>query len=307
MKILYLAKPRYGGWATFVRHLCAAFGTNFLRVSPSLETKARSFGGGAFYQNIPPSALSCLQCPLIAAVDKHHIEHLASIRSGWLVIHDPTELSPELLAQAPRFKLIVIRRSMQALLLNQYGLQSTCLPHPYRAGAFPVAEKKFPVSISRIDFDKHIDILVEANRSLANPIRIYGAENRLYSYHKLLPLGWPVNYHGQFPASSAALASILAKASHVFDMSLIVGDGGGTQYTFLEAIDAGAALVLRSGWINAGDTFVAGENCLSADTPAQVVDVLSNADADLLSNVTRNATSLLSQHGYSNWTRHLAT
>jgi hypothetical protein len=32
-------------------------------------------------------------------------------------------------------------------------------------------------------------------------------------------------------------------------MSTISGDGGGTQYTFLEAIDAGTALMLNEGWV----------------------------------------------------------
>ena len=41
----------------------------------------------------------------------------------------------------------------------------------------------------------------------------------------------------------------------VVDMSIIKGDGGGTQYTFLEAIYHDCALILHKEWVEAGDTF----------------------------------------------------
>ena len=46
----------------------------------------------------------------------------------------------------------------------------------------------------------------------------------------------------------------------MIDMSIIKGDGGGTQYTFLEAIYHDCILVLHLDWINKGELFISGVN-----------------------------------------------
>ena len=43
--------------------------------------------------------------------------------------------------------------------------------------------------------------------------------------------------------------SILKDAKYMIDMSIIKGDGGGTQYTFLEAIHHNCILILHNEWI----------------------------------------------------------
>ena len=46
------------------------------------------------------------------------------------------------------------------------------------------------LSISRIDFDKHTEIILKANRLINDDkIYIYGAENRLFVHHTLSKLG----------------------------------------------------------------------------------------------------------------------
>ena len=45
---------------------------------------------------------------------------------------------------------------------------------------------------------------------------------------------------------------ILLGCKFVIDLSLIKNDGGGTQYTFLEAIYNDCVLVLHNDWINKG-------------------------------------------------------
>ena len=44
-------------------------------------------------------------------------------------------------------------------------------------------------------------------------------------------------------------------------MSIIKGDGGGTQYTFLEAIYHKCALILHHEWVSKGNTFIKDKNC----------------------------------------------
>jgi hypothetical protein len=53
--------------------------------------------------------------------------------------------------------------------------------------------------------------------------------------------------------------SILQNAKFVVDLSVITHDGGGTQYTFLEAIHEDCVLVLHKDWVRQGNTFQHGE------------------------------------------------
>ena len=72
-----------------------------------------------------------------------------------------------------------------------HNISSTFLYHPYVALSDELADKKAfnnksgTVSISRIDYDKHTEILIKANELLLDPIDIYGTKNDRYVYHKL--------------------------------------------------------------------------------------------------------------------------
>ena len=56
-------------------------------------------------------------------------------------------------------------------------------------------------------------------------------------------------YCGKFDRSFTSLSNILAGVKLVVDLSLVRHDGGGTQYTFLEAIHNNCALILHRRWI----------------------------------------------------------
>eukprot|EP01047_Picozoa_sp_COSAG01_P048771 COSAG01_NODE_4776_length_4750_cov_21.200817_1_plen_112_part_10 len=65
------------------------------------------------------------------------------------------------------FKVITIRHSVKAFLETNHGIESKFIPHPF----FPYEKLgeglgyEF-VSISRIDFDKNIHIILQANHVL---------------------------------------------------------------------------------------------------------------------------------------------
>ena len=59
-------------------------------------------------------------------------------------------------------------------------------------------------------------------------------------------------------------------------MSAIKGDGGGSQYTFLEAIHFGCVLILNSKWTDNQKTpFVHGQNCYIVSNSDELNDVLN--------------------------------
>jgi len=58
-------------------------------------------------------------------------------------------------------------------------------------------------------------------------------------------------------------------------MSVIKGDGGGTQYSFLEAWDAGAFPIINKKWIMEGDDMVHDFNCWAVQDENQLAEALS--------------------------------
>ena len=61
------------------------------------------------------------------------------------------------------------------------------------------------------------------------------------------------------------------------DLTAIVSDGGGSQYTFLEGWDAGCVLVLNKKWGLSGDkTMDPNVNCLFVEDADELCEVLQS-------------------------------
>ena len=310
--LLYLAKPTVGGWVSFTAHLSLLRDTPIYKISKRTETKGgspkyRDFGYNTKYQNVALDDFLALEKPiLVTAVDKTGHDALEQLPDGTdVVIHDPTEIKAnkgKLLTLLPRFNVITIRQTVSNLL-DELGIPNTFLHHPYVAvgSSFPTKQKAGAVSVSRIDYDKHTEVILKANQLMLDPIDIYGTKNDRYVYHKLRDLD-PMkeqapgsSYRGKFPKDFHSLADILVPAKYVVDLSKIKQDGGGSQYTFLEAIDFGCALILNKDWIEGKDTpFVHGKNCFAVGNEYELADLL-NSDPDT-TKITKNAKLLLEPH-----------
>lgn len=261
--LAYLAKPVTGGWVSYTAHLArglmaAGHTVTLAKQGRRSETFSRDFGMGLRYLNTSTAVFDTLARRgqlIVTACDKSAgPELVAALRDAGaaVVIHDPTELKGgmhEALdhGNAP---LWVVRRSMMAHLPH-----ATYAPHPYvRAGLAEWKGRRWhAVAYSRLDWDKHTDMIVEANKRLPPSIgvRLHGAENRLYTHHKLdaVDPDWRDYYAGPMARVDLWAGTRLAsRATWVVDLSVIKGDGGGTQYTFLEALDGGARLVVHDRW-----------------------------------------------------------
>ena len=234
------------------------------------------------------------------------------------MIHDPTEckksrsLNP--LVQSTdhnekplleHFKVITIRESVQEYLMNQFNVQSQFMPHPFFSYKIPKIEGLGYkcVSIARIDFDKNTDILLKANQLLENKsdhIYLFGAENRLYVHHKLKELNIQEYWKGKFPKNLSPVyedKSILKDAKYMIDMSIIKGDGGGTQYTFLEAIHHDCILILHLDWINKGELFISGHNCIGVSSAEELAEFIKNdLPSSKYSEILMNSKKILENH-----------
>lgn len=297
MKLYYCSQCKYGGWVTFTAHLARLTGWNLYKPG-KVNRPPRDFGYDISYQVTKDLSGQCM----ITAIDRSFYEYLPRFEDGtYIVIHDPTEIRHELLPHLKRLRIITIRKTVHDLLAAQ-GFPSTFLYHPFSLDTCAPSdcEKRANVCISRIDFDKHIDIILDANKlSPTNAVYMYGSANRRYVFHRLNEEEFNTFYSGPTRKSFSALSTILKDAKFVVDMSVIKKDGGGTQYTFLEAIGHDCALILNREWIIEGGDFVDGVNCLTVSNGEELARILSS-DIDV-SEIKKNARALLARHSGDPW------
>lgn len=312
MQLYYLAKPAYGGWVSFTAHLALKHSLPVFKLGNRTEESKRPFGYGVDYQNTVAKDIDIRTPILITAIDKNYYEDLKNFPTGtFVVIHDPCEVTKKtsdlLLDQLKRFRIVTIRKSVQDYLQDTFHLKSLFLLHPFFPYEFTkTADPKKAVSISRIDFDKHTELLLEANQQLpkTKQIEIHGSLNRMYVYFKLKGLPFKESYKGQFPKSFEALNDILKEAKYCTDMSVIKHDGGGTQYTFLEAIYQGCALVINRKWVEGFETpFVDGKNCFVVGSGEELAYLLKKDPS--VTSVLKEAKKILAPHIAVDWMARL--
>jgi hypothetical protein len=305
INLLYAATPRYGGWPSFTAHLYAQLrkmghAVRLFKAGNRLETQQRPYGRGLTYQNIGVDALGAVAGEwLVTAVDKGGVAHAQALAGKALfVVHDPTELKPDFV-QVLKASAVVAIRPTFAPALAKHGIESTFIPHPYeRFDSRKQKRTTHAVAVSRIDWDKHTDIIAKANALLPKTkrVQIYGAENRMYTHHKIdqLVLGWRDDVRGTFPVEFDAGMRLCEGAHWMVDLSVIAGDGGGSQYTFMEAWDAGAALVVNRGWRAPGGE-VDDTNSVAVGNEHELADLLRE-----------RPNSALEQAGYAALEQHRA-
>ncbi len=299
MKLLYLAKPIYGGWVTFTAHLSQMKKYDIVKVARRTEKKGRNFGYGTTYHNKTIDDIM-EEDVIITALDKNFYSLLPYFYGNTIVIHDPTECKPQVLEHLHHYKVITIRKEVSKLL-EGHLIDNTFLPHPYiMFDEDKECKKTGAISLSRIDFDKNIDIILKANEQLKEPVEIYGFPNDLYVYHKLRHLNYDKYYKGRFPKDEQALIDLLKYKKYVVDMSSIHKDGGGSQYTFLEAINSGCCLVLNKKWVEGKETlFEHMKNCIIVKDEIELA-IMLELDPDV-TNIVNNARELLVDHTGDAW------
>ena len=332
MKLLYLSRSRYGGWVTFTTHLYHGLvgkaptshdrfqeseDHEVIRMTTRTENVFRDMGNFVPYKNMSDEDILELEGPiLITALDKHHREVAMKLleKGAHIVIHDPTELrNPEFRKAIAPSQVIVIRKSML-----KHMPEATYVPHPYMAlgTTDPLDFKQWEqrkhhaISVSRLDFDKNSHWLFEANRELPPERQIYirGAENRMYTKNKILPKYPEYIQDSHREEEDRALykldfrgaVNLCRTARFMTDFSVIQGDGGGTQYTFLEAIDAGTICLLHREWIRPKDAMIDhgdNQNCISFEKWEQLAWFLDGRTPSSTATFIRtNAIKLLQKH-----------
>ena len=171
INLVYMSKPVYGGWVTFTSHLCLKYNCDLYKIGKRSEPNKRDYGYGIRYRNLRMDDILELPNLVITALDKHYWKYLYLFpKDTILVIHDPTELKgkenplttiPGLLE---KFKIVTIRETVQKLLKENYNIESEFKYHPFfKYKKIKENHDYYSLSISRIDFDKHTDIILKTN------------------------------------------------------------------------------------------------------------------------------------------------
>ena len=310
INLFYLTNVKYGGWMTYTVHLykalqAAGAKVRIYRVTNTTQPKPRDFGYGLSYQNISRKDIEQLPgVHIITATGKnfHEVCYDLFDLGAWITIHDPNEIKNE------EFKEEVISHGQVFVirLNNRIHLpEAEFIPHPFHRADIPkVKRSKHAIAISRIDFDKRTHWILEANRQLTEDrqITVMGEETRQYTYRQLCPKFPEFKQNSdreedeksRFPRVFGLAQAMCAEHKFMVDLSEIKNDGGGTQYTFLEAIDAGAVCVLNDAWIKKDGVMQPGENCLSVDGPTGLVNLMNSNIK--LTQIRKNAEMLLEDH-----------
>ena len=290
---------------TFTVHLLHTLGKKLVfKISKNYEKRTRHFGYGIEYQNVPLTVFDGIKKPFITDMYRH-FERLMKLKRKdiAIVIHDPGEISHYTEPYLKYWNIITIRKSMQNFLQQNFGIGSRFLCHPFYP--YPVSlsgqclsERKEAVSISRVDFQKNIDMMLEANKTAKESIKVFGWVNMRYASEKLEPIAFTKYYQGKYNKSFSAISKILSNSKFMVDLSSLPMDGGGTQYTFLDAIYHNCALILNRQWIENVDVpyrdFKEDYNCYAVSNAKELSELLnSNADT---TKVVQNARKLLVRH-----------
>ncbi len=220
-----------------------------------------------------------------------------------MVVHDPAEFHDDELnlMRRLRYRPLVIRKA-NVVGLAERDIDALYLPHPF----MPTAPPRIPkimhgLALARIDFRKRTHYIIEANETLAKEgkaVHLYGEMNRIYEFHQLRQLhpDWRKWYHGEFPDKFGQATRMFAGARFAVDLTQIAGDGGGTQYTFFEAWNAGVPLVLNSAWATGQEDEVRdGDSCVMVQNAAELVEVLRRP-VDSFAHVVEGGRRIMEAH-----------
>lgn len=261
VNLLHLHPSISGGAMSFAVHLMKAL--RAVGCEPTLNRVGRSnketlFAGDEMHIRRPLDAVLKEPYPIIVTNADASGEQLAEVcktrKDTIVVVHDWRGIKEgrnDFLLHQPR--VVVIRKKNLDLVPG-----ATFIIHPYarqRTATTWTHVRKMACCRSRIANHKNIGMIIQANEAIRKVdsdwmIRMYGQENRIFSKFTLEPQ-YPTWYCGDYPGQPRQGWPMHEIAEqHLFDVDLTVfeGDGGGSQYTFLEAMDCGAVPVTHCDW-----------------------------------------------------------
>ena len=304
--LLYLAKPVYGGWITYASHLLLRDYQNknlIYKVGNKLENKARPFGFGTFYRNIPAESLRVIEKPIVVALDPNFYDTAQNLKEPLLIMHDTAEPKKRLYDFYHSCRRILVpRKTIKTFLKENYELESDFVEMPFYE--YPKPETDWTVktkfkNMARVEYRKHQDIICQANQLLTKKglqtVEIHGFKNGMYVFQKLQGMEFEKWYKGAYPQDFGVHTKMLEDCKFLVDMTQYVKDGGGMQYTLLQAIYHDTALILNREWVDQPDSsWKEGVNCFAVSDHKELTELIESSPET--QKVCKKARLLLTNH-----------
>jgi hypothetical protein len=282
-----------GGGQTFARHMLASFkavgqDVRLLQLTTGTRTGLVSIGDrfDTHVERVHPENLLALAkhnpCIIVTPdYGKYLPEGAKDIQTrlmrlgARMIVHDPKpfdkrNVHPDDFAAAGLGRKLPTKPIFIRPTMKEFWPDGVFIPHPFVPMGLTGTHHKIACSLGRIESAKRSVMIHDANKLLPKKLKIdmFGKENRLYTYAK----GMPQGCYG-FPIDMAS-EQLLGDYKIMFDMSWFTADGGGSQYTFMEAWDAGTVPVVHSDWLDFKGEMVEGVNCLRAMNTAHIADIV---------------------------------
>lgn len=300
--LFYLRKDVGGGSTSFAAHLYRSFvmagiSATLYRVRPQGVNKRSNLL--AKYDGVTTKWITAIEAldiakrgpSLLVAPDKaknlpgpDFIQNL--MQHGMrIVIHDPNEFKvyDHLGAGRPGASLslpsppICIRPTMKKFYRDAMFIHHPFVLHFSSGQSSDLHERKPACSLARVTFVKRPMIIFRANAMLRKKLKIemHGAENRMFTKFVVMKEFPDYRQGGHGHEMTWGSAQEIAKSyALAVDMTYFPDDGGGSQYSFMEAWDAGAVNIIHEDWLRYPGEMVNNDNCLTVAGPNQLADLI---------------------------------
>jgi len=249
--LFYNSPWSVGGSTTFTVHLKKVLGNDarIIKLGKRTESHKRPLGDyGVKYHIMSAEDIKRLDGPILLTASHPKID--CYLPGMYCVFHDPNEfrIYPHW-KSADKTRVICIRKTGLT-----YFPKATFIPHPYVRSFENIdhVRKHHAVSTARFSAVKNSDMILEANTQLptSKQVKCLGEPNRMWIHYTILKRFPDFKTHTSFPKVFNQGAVECSRAHWNVDLSIFKGDGGGTQYTLLEAMDAGCVPIMHEEWTN---------------------------------------------------------
>lgn len=261
LTIVYQSPWPIGGFAYYTAHLYRAMAgqARICRIGSKDEQRPRTHALGFPYHIVTFETLLQSQGPILLAahdpkMPQEQADTLLSMPDVWRVFHDPDDFKkfPIWFGDHKNDnRVICIRETGKTHLAG-----AEFIPHPYiRRGNTDRAPPRdwskrdhHAVSTAMTSKRKNSQIILEANELVAADRRVvlHGLVERWFKMDYPQVSEHPCRFGRHFDAG----VQILRNARNQVDLSVFQNDGGGTQYSFLEAMDMGCRLIAHQTWLD---------------------------------------------------------
>jgi hypothetical protein len=289
-----------GGVGTFVKHLTKILGpenVNLLRLG---KVRRKYDYGGLEFLGVTPEDVPDLPTLLVSNATKSNYDLYARLMDRipcMMTFHGRGSIEGKDMRDiSARARVrIAIRKVLTTLVPDTIYLR-----HPYVASGTPREKTRHAISHSQVVPGKGQDIILEVNRFLPEDrkIEIWGTGmsfSRMWIFHSLSK---HPEWRGPKPFTDGL--KLCEEARYDVDLSRYLGDGGGTQYTFLEACDGRAVPVVRRDWLDVDGDIHEGEHCLAIEGIPELVQLMKS-DEPPPQSIIENNLELLKKHRGDEW------